>query len=84
MDVRRFVEELVTEGNANAQVIDVTEEGQIYRVRIAGTTGVVAACELPRATVQAAPVRPAAREQVASMLKRCADETVASVPDTRG
>jgi hypothetical protein len=84
MDVRQFVEELVTRANANARVIDMVENADTYRVRIAGTTGVVAACELPRTTVQAAAARSAARRRLTSMLKRCADETVAPVPDGRG
>ena len=84
MDVRQFVEALVTQANANARVIDMIEDADTYRVRIAGTTGVVVACELPRSTVQAAAARSAARRRLTSMLKRCADETVAPIPDARG
>jgi hypothetical protein len=84
MDVRRFVEELVTQANANAQVIEMIEDTDAYRVRIAGTTGVVVSCELPRGTVQAAADRSTARRRLASVLKRCADETVAPIPDARG
>lgn len=83
MEVQQFVTDLVTQVNHNARVIDVQEAADAYRVRIAGTTGVVAACEVPREAMMAAAARPEARGRLVSLLKRCADDTVASVPDGR-
>jgi len=83
MEVEQFVSELVTQMNRNARVIDVQEAADAYRVRIAGTTGVVAACEVPREAMTAAATRPEVRQRLVSLLKRCADDTVATVPDGR-
>jgi hypothetical protein len=52
-------------------------------VRLAGTTGVVAECELPRGDVEAAERRGEARRRIAVVLKRCADDVVAPVADGR-
>ena len=84
MEVQAFVTDLVTEANRNARVIDVTETQDIYRVRIAGTTTVVTACDIPRNVVTEAAERPTVRRRLLAVLKRCADETVAPMPDGRG
>ena len=83
MEVRELVDQLVHEANRNASVIDVVEQSDSYRVTIGGTTGVTAACEIPRDAMEAA-ARGQGRGDVTSMLKRCADETVAPLPDARG
>lgn len=83
MDTRRFIETLVPEIAHNASVVRVDERGDLVRVTIAGTTGVEAACEVPWDAVQAASERPEARDRLATLLKACADRTVASVPDGR-
>jgi len=83
MEVQELVAELVTRANRNARVIDILEDADAYLVRIGGTTGVVVACEVPRDAMMAAASRPEVRGRLASLLKRCADETVAPVPDGR-
>jgi len=85
MEAGAFLRDLVTKLEPNATVVGVEEEqgGELYRVRLAGTTGVVADCELPRADVEAAERWDAARRRVASALKRCADDVVAPVGDGR-
>jgi hypothetical protein len=84
MDVSAFLRDLVTQLEPNATVVGIDEEGgDRYRVRLAGTTGVEAACELPREDVEAAERLGEARRRVASALKRCADDVVAPVPDGR-
>jgi hypothetical protein len=85
MDPGVFLRELLTTLEPNATVVDIdAASGGRYRVRLAGTTGVVADCELPREDVEAA-ARSGddARRRVASALKRCADDVVAPVPDGR-
>ena len=83
MDRRAFIEGLTSTVAPSASVVDVEESHDAYRVRVAGTTGVVARCELPRDDVEAADRRDDARQRVASALKRCADDVVAPVPDGR-
>jgi hypothetical protein len=83
MDVRRVLEELVTEVAPNAAVADVEDRGTHCRISLVGTTGVVAACEIPRAMVEALDRDRGQRERVAAALKRCADDVVASFPDGR-
>lgn len=85
MEPGAFLRDLVTKLEPNATVVGVEEEqdGQLYRVRLAGTTGVVADCELPRGDVEAAERWGEARRRVASALKRCADDVVAPVSDGR-
>lgn len=83
MDTRRYIESLVPQVSHNASVVRVDEVGDTLRVTIAGTTGVEARCELSRQTVEAAEERADARRRVATVLKACADRTVASVPDGR-
>jgi hypothetical protein len=85
MDRSAFLPDLVTKLEPNATVVDVEadEGGGRYRVRVAGTTGVEAACELPRDDIDAATRTEAARRRVAMTLKRCTDSVVAPVPDGR-
>jgi hypothetical protein len=84
MDPRGLIENLVRTLAPNTAVVGITEEPERYRVRVAGTSGVVADCELPREVVEAATRRNTARARVAVTLKRCADDVDARVPDARG
>jgi len=84
MDGRRLIESLVPEVAPNASVVAIEEHDHYYAVMLAGTTSVVAGCEVPRSTVVAAEHAADARRQLAAMLKRCADDVVAEVPDGRG
>jgi hypothetical protein len=84
MDVRAFLSDLVTRLEPNATVVDVQTRDDAYRVRVAGTSGVVADCELPRDEVEAATRWGESRRRVARVLKRCADDVVARVGDGRG
>jgi hypothetical protein len=85
MEAGTFLRDLVTRLEPNATVLGIEEErgGELYRVRLAGTTGVVADCELPRGDVEAAARWGEARRRVATALKRCADDVVAPVGDGR-
>ncbi|HEY7520878.1 MAG TPA: hypothetical protein VIE36_21505 [Methylomirabilota bacterium] len=85
MDAGTFLRDLVTKLEPNATVVAIEAEqgGARYRVRLAGTTGVVAECELPRGDVEAAERRGEARRRIAVVLKRCADDVVAPVADGR-
>ena len=83
MSVDTFLRSLVTEVEPNATVVAIEEGQGTYHVSVAGTTGVVADCELPRDTVAAATHDGQARERVASALKRCTDDVVAPVGDGR-
>jgi hypothetical protein len=83
MDAPTFLRELVTRIEPNATVVEVNESDASFRVSMAGTTGVVADCELPRADVEAAGRWAEARRRVATALKRCADDVVAPVGDGR-
>ncbi len=83
MDASTFLRELVTRIEPNATVIDVQESAATYRISMAGTTGVVAACELSRDEVEAASRSGEAQRRVASALKRCADDVVAPIGDGR-
>ena len=85
MEPDTFLRDLVTKLEPNATVVGIEAEqgGDLYRVRLAGTTGVVADCELPRSDVEAAEQWGDARRRVASALKRCADDVVAPVGDGR-
>jgi phage terminase large subunit-like protein len=84
MEPREVIERLVTEVEPNATVAGFEERGERCRVTIAGTTGVLADCEFPRAAVEAAEHAGAERAHVAATLKRCADDVVAPLPDARG
>ena len=85
MEAGTFLRDLVTKLEPNATVVGIEEEqgGALYRVRLAGTTGVIADCELPRDDVEAAERWGEARRRVAGALKRCADDVVAPVGDGR-
>ena len=85
MEAGTFLRDLVTKLEPNATVvgIDAEQGGALYRVRLAGTTGVIADCELTRGDVEAAVESSEARGRIATALKRCADDVVAPVPDGR-
>jgi hypothetical protein len=85
MEAGTFLRDLVTKLEPNATVVGIDEEqgGGLYRVRLAGTTGVIADCELTRGDVEAAEQSSEARGRLATVLKRCADDVVAPVPDGR-
>jgi hypothetical protein len=84
MEAGTFLRDLVTKLEPNATVVGIEEHGgDLYRVRLAGTTGVVAECELPRGDVEAAERWGEARRRIATVLKRCADDVVAPVADGR-
>jgi hypothetical protein len=85
MEAGTFLRDLVTKLEPNATVVGIDEEqgGDLYRVRLAGTTGVIADCELARGDVEAAEQSSEARGRLATALKRCADDVVAPVPDGR-
>lgn len=84
METRDLIERLVPEVTRNATVVQVDERDGMYRVTIAGTTGVEARCEIASEIAVAAVDREDARGRLASALKACADHTVAEVPDARG
>jgi hypothetical protein len=84
MEPREVIEQLVTEVAPNATVAAFEESSAHWRVTIAGTTGVLAACELPRSIVEAAERGGHERVWIRSQLKRCADDVVAPVADGRG
>ena len=84
MEGRALIQEIVRDVAPNAAVIGIEEDGERYRVRLTGTSGVIAACELERDTVEAAGHRAAARERLALALQRCADDVDARIPDGRG
>jgi hypothetical protein len=83
MNADAFLRELVTRLEPNATVIAVEERDGEYHVSLAGTTGVIADCALPRDAVEAAERWSEARRQVASTLKRCAEDVVAPIADGR-
>jgi hypothetical protein len=83
MEPRELIEDLVTKMAPNATVVEITEDHDRYRVSVAGTTGVVADCLLPREEVEAAGQWDDARRRVAAVLKRCADDVVAPIGDGR-
>lgn len=84
MEPQDLIRELVPQLSRNASVLDIEESPERFRVTIAGTTGVVARCEVSRDDVEEALSRDDARAHLAGMLKRCADHTVAEVGDARG
>ena len=83
MNSETFLKNLVTQIEPNATVVSVEQREEVYHVSVAGTTGVVASCELPCDEVAAAQQGDEARLRVASALKRCADDAVAPVGDGR-
>jgi hypothetical protein len=84
MEPREIIEQLVTEIAPNATVAAFEDGDTHVRVTLAGTTGVLADCELPRRAVEAVERGGAERSWVATTLKRCADDVVAPIPDGRG
>lgn len=84
MQGRRLIEELLPLVSRNATIVAIEEHQEGYAVTVAGTTAVLAHCRLPREQVEAAAFTPAARWRIAAVLKRCADDVVAGVPDGRG
>jgi hypothetical protein len=84
MQPRQMILDLVPQVCRNASVITIEEKNERYEVTIAGTTGVVARCEVLRGDVEDAVTYETARVRLAHALKRCADWTVAEVRDGRG
>jgi len=84
MSTRTLIEALVEEQTPNACVVAIDERPLGYVVTIAGTTTVLACCEVPRATAEAALTEARARRRLALALKRTADDTLAEIPDGRG
>ena len=85
MDPRALIEDLVQKIAPNATVVGIDENTERFRVTVAGTSGVLADCELPREAVESATRRwGTARARVAATLKRCADDVDARIPDARG
>ena len=83
MNAEAFLKNLVTKIEPNATVVGVEQRAGAYHVYVAGTTGVVATCELAGDDVVAAEHAADARRRVTSVLKRCADDVVAPVGDGR-
>jgi hypothetical protein len=83
MEAREVIRDVLTAVSPNASVARVEETAQEYRITVAGTTGVVANCLVPREAVAAAATAIDARERLAAVLKRCADDVVAPVADGR-
>ena len=83
MDGRRLIGSLVPEIAPNASVICIEESERYDTVTIEGTTGTLAGCEVPRTAVDAAEHAGDALERLVAVLKRCADDVVADVPDGR-
>ncbi len=84
MDPRGPIEALVHQLAPNATIVAIREEPGRYRVTVAGTSGVVADCELPRTVVEAATHRGTARARLAVTVKRCADDAGARSRHGRG
>ena len=84
MDPRWLIEDLVQKIAPNTTVVGIAENAEGFRVTVAGTSGVLADCELPRETLEAASHRSTARARVAATLKRCTDDVDARIPDGRG
>jgi hypothetical protein len=84
MEPRQLILDLVPQISRNANVVNIEETAERYRVTIAGTTGVVARCDVARDDVESALASEGARSRLAGALKRCADRTVAEVGDARG
>ena len=84
MNRRDVIERLVTEVAPNATVATFEERDDRCVVTVAGTTGVLARCELSRAAVDAVEWSGTERARVTATLKRCADDVIAPLPDGRG
>ena len=83
MDRREVIERLVIEVAPNATVARFEERDEWCVVTVAGTTGVLALCELSRRAVDAAQWSGVDRARVTATLKRCADDVIAPLPDGR-
>jgi hypothetical protein len=84
MDPRTLIEDLVQNIAPNTTVVGIAEDAERFRVTVAGTSGVLADCELPRDAVESAARWGVARARIAATLKRCADDVDARIPDARG
>ena len=85
MDPRALIEDLVRRIAPNATVVGIAEDAERFRVTVAGTSSVVADCELSREAVESATQRwGTARARIAAALKRCADDVDVRIPDARG
>ena len=84
MDPRELIEDLVARIAPNATLVEIAEDERQYRVTVAGTSGLVADCELPRQPVEAATRWGDARAQLAAALTQCADHVEVRIPDGRG
>ena len=84
MEPRKLIEDLVQKLAPNTTVVDIVEDAEGFRVKVTGTSGVVADCELPRDAVESAARWGAARARIAATLKRCTDDVDARIPDARG
>jgi hypothetical protein len=78
-----FLEDLVAKLTQNAAVVEIAEDDREYSIAIAGTTGVIARCHVPRGVVEDAIHDYDARRRLGAVLKQSADNTVAMVPDGR-
>ena len=83
MDARRFIEELVPGVTRDATMIECTKRARAYHVATAGTTSVVATCDIPQDIVDRAIDHETARRDLVTILRGCADMTVAWPPDGR-
>jgi hypothetical protein len=83
MDARGFIEELVPEVTRDATMIEFAKRAGTYHVAIAGTTPVVATCDIPQDIVDRAITHETARRELVTILRGCADMTVAWTPDGR-
>ena len=84
MEPRQLIVDLVPQLTRNANVVDIQERPEEFRVTIAGTTGVIARCDVAREDVEEALSDDRVRARLADVLKRAADRTVAEVGDGRG
>jgi hypothetical protein len=78
-----FLEDFVAKLTQNATVVEIAEDDREYSIAIAGTTGVIARCHVPRDLVQDAIHDDDVRRRLGLVLKQSADNTVAMIPDGR-
>jgi hypothetical protein len=83
MDTRHFIEDLVPKLTLNATVVEIAEDESEYNIAIAGTTGVITRCHVPRDVAEGAIYEDDTRRRLEMFLKQGADDTVAVVPDGR-
>jgi hypothetical protein len=67
----------------NATVVEIAEDQNEYSISIAGTTGVITRCHVPRDVAEGALHEDDTRLRLEAFLKQGADDTVAVVPDGR-